>query len=138
MYDNLVVNIAQLKEGGEGANGNGCILAHCMGLGKTLQARGCLEKWDRKTSSAVCIRQACGKADALPSRHRPGALWHETMPKPSEPHARTATSWTMLVGFLVEYGIFRMYGLMYGGCRLVSTCLSCRGVSLCVPPASRP
>lgn len=37
MYDNLVVNVEQLRGGGEGAAGNGCILAHCMGLGKTLQ-----------------------------------------------------------------------------------------------------
>lgn len=39
MYDNLVVNVEQLRGGGEGAAGNGCILAHCMGLGKTLQVQ---------------------------------------------------------------------------------------------------
>lgn len=39
MYDNLVVNAEQLRGGGDGAKGNGCILAHCMGLGKTLQVQ---------------------------------------------------------------------------------------------------
>ncbi len=41
LYNNLVGSISELEKGGEAAKGNGCILAHCMGLGKTLQVRTC-------------------------------------------------------------------------------------------------
>jgi len=40
MWDNTVESLEKLKSDDDGTSTRGCILAHCMGLGKTLAVRG--------------------------------------------------------------------------------------------------